>query len=288
MRAALAIAAALAPAAAGGVPKVPLVKLNNGVMMPALSFGAAVWDDPTCLSATKLAIDAGFRFIWSSALIGSSCQRQQAAAIAASGLKREEFFLSGTVNTGSCSGRDECYKQTKGDAEDQFYTLNQTTLDMLMLDYPSAQPGCDSVLGQWAAFEELYAAKRVRTIGVSNFSPEQLKCITANASATVPVANQLQYSVGHGGDSVVADEARMGVVVQAYSPLNGGSLATDADCAKIGQAHNKSAAQVALRWIIQRNATICTESTHKEFLDLDIDIFDFQLTGAEMATLNAK
>ena len=77
-------------------------------------------------------------------------------------------------------------------------------------------------------------------------------------SSTPPAVNQLPYAVGSGKDTSVADDAaKGGVVVQAYSPLNSGSLATDPDCAAIGKRHGKSAAQVALRWIVQRNATLC-------------------------------
>ena len=80
-------------------------------------------------------------------------------------------------------------------------------------------------------------------------------------SSTPPAVNQLPYAVGSGKDTSVADDAaKGGVVVQAYSPLNSGSLATDPDCAAIGKRHGKSAAQVALRWIVQRNATLCGHS----------------------------
>lgn len=130
------------------------------------------------------------------------------------------------------------------------------------------------------AFSELYAAKKVRSIAVSNFDTGMIECITKNASAVVPVANQMQYSVGHGSDTLVADDAKYGVVVQAYSPLNGGGLASDADCAAIGKTHGKSSAQVALRWIYQRNATICTESTNAQYLQEDVGIFGFSLTDA--------
>eukprot|EP01065_Artemidia_motanka_P014691 TRINITY_DN18538_c0_g1_i1.p1 TRINITY_DN18538_c0_g1~~TRINITY_DN18538_c0_g1_i1.p1 ORF type:complete len:300 (+),score=119.81 TRINITY_DN18538_c0_g1_i1:60-902(+) len=279
MRAALLMAAA--------AQAVPSVKLNNGVEMPVISFGAQVWADAVCKQATLDALTAGFRFIWSSTLIGPTCQQAQAAAIAASGIARSDLFIGGTANTASCSGATACYEQTKSDAQSQYQLLNVSTLDMLMLDYP-AYGGCDSIRGQWRAFEELYAGGRVRTIGVSNFNAQQLQCILSNKSATVPVANQLQYSIGHGADTVVADNAKLGVIVQAYSPLNGGSLVKDPDCISIGQAHNKSAAQVALRWVYQRNATICTESTKPEYLASDIDIFDFNLTAQEMKILNAK
>ena len=98
---------------------------------------------------------------------------------------------------------------------------------MIMLDYPSSASGCAGILRQWKAFEELYAAQTVRTIALSNFDVEQLKCITANASLTPPSVNQLQYSVGHGNDPTVAQDGALGIYVQAYSPAwigEGGSI----------------------------------------------------------------
>eukprot|EP00966_Prymnesium_polylepis_P134131 3100426-Prymnesium_polylepis.1 len=201
----------------------PSVTLNNGVAMPVVAFGANVWDAPTCKTATLAALDAGFRFVWSSQLVGAGCQTAQGEAMAESGVARSDIFVAGTADTGSCSSRDSCYSQTRAAAAAQFGYLNETRLDMLMLDYPSSTAGCDAILGQWHAFEELYAAKRVRTIAVSNFSPEQLGCITSNKSATVPSVNQLNFHVGASLD-VVAKNVALGVVVQAYSPLGSGSL----------------------------------------------------------------
>jgi diketogulonate reductase-like aldo/keto reductase len=274
----------LALSQASAVPKVPTVKLNNAVEMPVAAFAAQLWDDDTCKTATAAALQAGFRFVWSSALIGQSCQAAQGAAITASGLPRSELFMAGTVNTQGCGDMDSCKSQTATDAEGQFTALGVTQLDMLMLDYPAGS--CDGIKGQWAAFEAILAAKRVRTIAVSNFSPDQIKCITANASSTAPSVNQMSYSVGNGG-TVVADDGKLGVVVQAYSPLGGGSVVSNQACVDIGKQHNKSAAQVGLRWIYQTKATFATQSTNPAHLTEDIDIFDnFELSDAEVARLN--
>merc|ERR1712151_1209087 len=112
----------------------------------------------------------------------------------------------------------------------------------------------------------------------SNFSPEQMQCISSNKTATVPAVNQMPYSVGHGSDSVISDNAKDKIVVQAYSPLGSGELAHDNDCAKIGKSYGKSSAQVALKWILQRNVTIATQSTSLQHLKDDLDIFDFKLS----------
>lgn len=171
-------------------------------------------------------------------------------------------------------------------AEEQFSTLGFDVLDMIMLDYP-ASSGCAAIAGQWKAFEELYANERVRTIAVSNFSPEQLECVTSNASATVPSVNQLHYSVGDAGTQI-EDNAKYGIVVQSYSPLNSGSLISDSDLKFIGENHGKSAAQIAFKWILQTNGTVATQSTSLSHLQEDIDIFDFALTDDELAQLSSK
>jgi len=272
--------------ATSGNAAVPSVRLSNGVDMPVLAFAAWTWDRSTCHDATALALKAGFRFIWSSTLVGAECQQSQATAIDQSGISRSELFLAGTVNTQSCPDSATCFKQTMDGAEDQFRVINAHHLDMLMLDYP-ASAGCSAITGQWQALEALYSAGRVGTIAVSNFSPEQLKCILSNTSAAVPTVNQMPYFVGHGKDSVVAVDGKYDIRVQAYSPLGRGDLARDPELIKIGKAYNKSAAQVALRWIVQRNVTIATQSTSLKHLQEDCDIFDFELSHEDMQQLNA-
>lgn len=277
----------LAVGTCSGVPgEEPRVLLNNGVSMPVMAFGANIWSADTCRRATLDALAAGFRNIWSSELVGADCQRAQAGALRASSVPRSEVFLAGTVNTQGCAGAERCYQETLGQSEGQLRTLGEAALDMLMLDYPPRAPGCRPILGQWRAFEELYASGKARTIAVSNFSPEQLRCIVDNASATVPAVNQMLFAVGHGGSTVVSDNARYGISVQAYTPLGSGALAKNALCKRIGRRHHKSAAQVALRWVVQRNATICTQSAQREHLREDYDIFDFELSDKEMEELN--
>ena len=97
--------------------------LINGVKMPILSFGANVWDAATCTNATLAALEAGFRFVWSSQLIGDDCQAAQGKAIKSSAVPREQIFISGTANTASCTSLDDCYQKTKAAAESQLSLL---------------------------------------------------------------------------------------------------------------------------------------------------------------------
>jgi len=252
-----------------------------------MAFAAqSYWPPDTCSNATALALQAGFRFVWSSSATGLECQRAQGAAIAAADVPRSELFIAGTVAPGSvCQGLDSCYTQTKSDAEAQFDILGVDKLDMLMLEFPSSS-GCVGIRGQWQAFEEFYAAGRVRTIAVSNFETGQMQCVV-DTNGTVPSVNMLHYNVADSGHSrKVADNARFGTVVQAFSPLEGGDLVTDELCASIGEGHGKSAVQVALKWILQTNATVATQSTRLSHLVDDMNIFDFTLRDDEVSQLN--
>lgn len=286
-RARVLVALALLSAAAGAPPAGSTVRLNNGVEMPLLSYGANMYNASTCRSATGYALQEGFRFVWSSAIIGEPCQRAQYQAIVESRIPRSELFLAGTVDTKTCTTEAQCYQQTKSGAAKQIEILGNTTLDMLMLDYPSGS-GCVGVAAQWRALNEFYAQGQVRTIAVSNFDVEQLRCASAVKPVVVPSVNQLEFNADKHGSTVVADDTKLGVVVQAYSPLGTGSLAKDPVLTKIGQTHGKSAAQVALRWIVQQKVGVNVASTSLKHLQENAAIFDFQLAAEEVAEINGR
>jgi len=241
-----------------------------------------VVDDDTAKTQVVQALGVGVRNIFASVLAG--CQTGAGEGIKASGVKREELFVCGSVNDGDCSSADDCYTQTKAACAQNLQDLSLDYVDMIMLDYPSS--GCDNIKGQWKAFQEMLDAKKTKSIAVSNFSPDQLDCLKG---LTTPTVNQMPYSVGHGSDSVVADNTKRNVIVQAYSPLGSGSLVGDADCAKIGKQYKKSAAQVALKWILQQNATFSTNlGDSVQYMKEDIALFDFTLSAADMKILDAK
>ncbi len=279
--------AALATASAAAASPTAAT-LNDGLQFPKVSFGLQVYDDATAQQYTSLALKAGVTNFFASVLAGN--QKGFGAALAASDVPRDNLFVCGSANTASCSGSDDCYQQTVAACHTNLADLGaagglEGFLDMIMLDYPAGD--CDSIRGQWRAFEEMLANKTTKSIAVSNFSPQQLACLPANG--TTPAVNQLPYSVGHGADTSVADNAKAGgIIVQAYSPLGSGGVLSDPDCVSIGKAHNKSSAQVALRWILQRNATFTTSSSSLAHFQDDLAIFDFKLSAQEMATLNAK
>lgn len=167
-------------------------------------------------------------------------------------------------------------------------------LDMIMLDYPG--PDDDSLRGQWEALEEMQAAKLTRSLAVSNYSPRQLDTVLS-MKGTVPTVNQLPYGVGFAGyydargasaARIVEENRKRGVLVQAWSPLRKAlSGSARAACEQIGAKYGKSAAQVGLRYIADTGACFTTQTKSRSHFEEDLDIFDFQLSPAEVAQLAA-
>lgn len=277
--------------AAGNGPR--STKLTSGGPFDLASFGLQVYDDETARKLTLVALETGYRNFFASVLAGN--QRGFAQAVKESGIPREELFICGSVVSNRASGFDAAYQATtRGWKANMgaFSAGNIDYLDMIMLDYPG--PDCDSIRGQWKAFEEMKQAKLTRTLAVSNFSPAQLDCILSDAGATVPDVNQLPFSVAYHPDmqSTLAENAKRGVLVQAWAPL-GGSLGGRFNknvkdvCGSVGKKYGKSAQQVALRWIVQVGASYTMSTKRREHFMENMDVFDFELSSEDMARLGA-
>jgi len=285
------------PAAAAPVPTVPYQKqpgfaLNTGVNFPSASFGLQVYDDSTAEKLTAIALECGYRNFFASVLAGN--QRGFARAIKASGVPREDIFICGSVLSNRVQGFDAAQKlSARGCRENMeaFAAGGIDYIDQIMLDYPG--PDDDSVRGQWAALEEMQAAKLTRSLAVSNFRPSQLDAVLG-MKGTVPTVNQLPFGVGfagyYGGDAAGVLEAnrKRGVLVQAWSPLRRAlSGKAKAKCAEIGAKYGKTAAQVGLRFIVDSGATFTTQTKTRGHFEEDIRIFDFKLSPDEVAELAA-
>jgi len=261
--------------------------LRGGLKFPKASFGLQVYDDSTAERLTQLALEVGYRNFFASVLAGN--QKGFARAVQKSGIPREEIFICGSVVSNLAQDFESAYLATKkGCAEnlEAFAEGGITELDMIMLDYPAKD--CETIRGQWKAFEEMLAAGQTKSLAVSNFSPEQLDCILSKEDATPPVLNQLPYSLKTYDDKAVLENGKRGILVQAWGPLGSGSLGISASklAEEIGSKYGKTAAQVALRWIVQTGATFTTQSKNKEHFKEDLQIFDFNLEDDEVLQLS--
>ena len=142
----------------------------------------------------------------------------------------------------------------------------------------------------WRAMEDFLAAKRTRAIGVSNYCQSTIDCLLAKARV-VPAVNQVMWHVGMGPDPIGLRSycALKNITLQAYSPLGDGSseLITGDLVSGIGSSHNKSGAQVSLRWVAQHGVPVSTKATDPKYLAQDLDIFGWSLSDAELAKLDA-
>jgi len=278
--------APLAPAHAAVTGGGQSVKLSDNSPFPAASFGLQVYDDEAAYKYTTMALEAGYRNFFASVLAGN--QRGFGKAVRASGIPRDEIYVCGSVLSNRASGADAAYAASKRGCDANFAALGLGQLDMIMLDYPG--PDAASIEGQWKALEAMRKEGGVKSLALSNFSPQQLDVVLGLKDTARPTVNQLPFGVGFkpslNRDLLAANNAR-GILVQAWSPLRVLSPKAKEICAAIGKPRGKSAQQVALRWIVDKGATYTCQTTSKAHFQEDIDIFDFKLSADELARLDA-
>ena len=257
------------------------VKLNNGVEMPILGFGVyQITDAAECEQSVFEAISAGYRLIDTA----SAYMNEEAVgrAIKRSGIAREELFITTKLWI-----QDTGYEATMK----AFYkSLERLDLDYLDL-YLIHQPFGD-VYGSWKAMEELYSEGKIKAIGISNFPPERVMDLICNFKVK-PVINQIEthpFCQQIENQKFLADND---IRVESWGPFAEGrnDIFKNEILLSIRAKHNKSVAQVILRWLIQRDIIAIPKSVRKERIEENINIFDFELTSEDMtqiASLDTK
>ena len=254
---------------------VPTVTLNNGIEMPCEGFGVFQVPDPAvCKQAVLDAIDCGYRLIDTAAAYMN--EEAVGAAIRESGVAREELFVTTKLWV-----QDASYEGAKA--------ALQTSLDKLGLDYLDLylihQPLGDYV-GAWRAMEEAYRAGIIRAIGVCNFYPARLADFCETVEVT-PAVNQVELHPFFSQEAALATMREYGVVPEAWGPFAEGNhgIFTHPVLIAIGEKYGKTAAQVALRWNIQRGVVVIPKSVHRDRMEQNIDVWDFELTADDMAQI---
>lgn len=257
------------------------IKLNNGVEMPILGFGVfQIPDTAECEKAVLEAIDCGYRLIDTAASYGN--ETAVGNAIKKSGVPREELFITTKV----CI-QDVGYEKTKA--------AFQKSLDLLQLDYLDLylihQPYGD-IFGSWRAMQELYAEGKIRAIGVANFHPDRVMDLIVNSGFT-PAVNQIETHPFHQQISTQEFLQNNNVQIQSWGPFAEGknNIFHNDLLISIGNKHDKSVAQIILRWLIQRGVVAIPKSVKKERMLENFTIFDFELSADDMQmiqTLDTK
>jgi diketogulonate reductase-like aldo/keto reductase len=261
--------------------------LNNGVTIPQLGFGVFQTPPDETRDAVATALEAGYRHIDTAAAYGNA--RQVGEAIAASGIDRAAVFVETKVWIS-----DYGYDETLHAFEKSSRKLGIEQIDLLIL-HQALPSDFDKTLGAYRALERLLADGRVRSIGVSNFMVEHLNRLMDTASVT-PALNQIELHPYFQQSAVQAANAGLGILTQAWSPIGGitfyrdsghGNTLEDATIGEIAKAHGKSPAQVMLRWHLQEGRSVIPKSTKPTRIAENIDVFDFELSGDELAAIDA-
>lgn len=251
------------------------VTLNNGVEMPILGFGVYQIHNDQTEEPVAAALAAGYRLIDTAAAYGN--EAAVGAAIAASGVPRDELFVTTKV-----------WIQDRP-AEENAKRAFDASLSRLGLDYVDLylihQPFGD-YYGHWRAMEQINEDGRARAIGVCNFAPDRLLDLIIN-NEVVPAVNQIEthpFKQNASYQELMRDE---GVQIESWGPFAEGrnNLFADPVLSRIADAHGKSAAQVVLRWLTQRGVVAIPKSVHPDRIAQNIDVFDFELTDGDMATI---
>lgn len=251
----------------------------NGVDVPALGFGTARMDtDQERRQAVETALDVGYRHIDTAQAYGSEAAVGE--ALAASDVDREDVFLT-TKLSGANRAHDDVIESTGASLD----RLGTDYVDLLLIHAPNDDVPLEETLD---AMNELRDDGLVRNIGVSNFSVAQLREAMERSEAPI-LTNQIEYHVLERRDDLLSLCREEDVMLTAYSPLAVGDLADDPMLERIGQQVGKSAAQVAIRWLIQQpKVSAIPMSSSPEHIRSNFDVFDFQLTDDEMEELSDR
>ena len=251
------------------------VTLNNGVEMPLEGFGVFQVPDPAqCEQAVLDAIATGYRLIDTAAAYMN--EEAVGKAIAKCGVPREELFITTKLWV-----QDASYEGAKAAIETSLNKLGLDYIDLYLIHQPMGD-----YIGAWRAMEEAYKAGKLRAIGVCNCYPHVLADICETV-AVKPAVNQVELHPFFQQENALALMKEYGVHPEAWGPFAEGNhgIFTHPVLTAIGQKYGKSAAQVALRWNVQRGVTVIPKSVHKERMEQNINIWDFTLSGEDMAEI---
>ena len=250
------------------------VELSNGVKMPQLGYGVYQVTQDECERCVRDALEVGYRHIDTAQSYFN--EEQVGAAVAASGIDRADLWLTTKVWL-------EHYGEgaTRASVEDSLRKLGTDYLDLVLLHQPFGD-----AFGAWRDLVRLYEEGKIRAIGISNFYVDRMVEF-CEFNDVKPMVNQMERHPLNQNTELQEWEAKYNVVPEAWAPFGEGrgGLFENPVLAQIAAAHGKSTAQVMLRWNLQRGVVVIPKSVHRERMEQNLDVFDFELTAEEMAQI---
>ncbi len=256
--------------------------LNDGQKLPTVGFGTYKSEGQEGIEAVSAAISSGYSLIDTAAVYGN--EETVGKGIKASGASREDIFVTTKLwreNLG--------YEATKKEFEKSLKRLDLEYIDLYLIHWPANAKNYDNWqktnADTWRAMEELQAEGKIKSIGVSNFFQEHLEALFETAKV-IPAVNQIEFHPGYWQQELVSYCKKQNITLEAWSPLARGKVFENEVLEEIAKAHNKSVSQVCLRWIIQHEVIAIPKSTNPERIQENIELFDFELTSAQMEKID--
>ena len=258
---------------------VPLITLNDGVQIPQLGFGVFQVPPAETEEAVTRALEVGYRHIDTAEMYQN--EAGVGRAVAASGLARDDVFVTSKLNNGF-HRPDDARRAFDG----TLAALGMDHVDLVLVHWPLPTLYDGDFVSTWRTLEEFAADGRTRSIGVSNFQPAHLDRLAAE-TGTVPSVNQVEAHPYFTNDEVRAYGAEHGIVTEAWSPIAQGAVLDDETIVKIAERLDRTPAQVTLRWHLQRGDVVFPKSTSPERMAENFALFDFELDDADMRAISA-
>ncbi len=256
---------------------VPNVLLNNGVEIPQLGFGVFQIKPAETAAAVAGALKVGYRHIDTAQMYGN--EKEVGQALAESDLDPSEVFVTSKLNNNQLG-----YDAALTAFDETLSKLGLAKIDLFLIHWPLATKR--NFVDTWKAFEQIYADGRARSIGVSNFQPQHLRRL--HEETTVPPAvNQIEVHPYLTQEALRAFNAEHGIATEAWSPIAQGKVLDDPTITAIAKAHDKTPAQVVLRWHVQHGSIVFPKSVNPERMRENFEIFDFELADGDMASISS-
>lgn len=258
---------------------IPKIRLLDGTSIPQLGFGVFQVPPADTERTVLAAFEAGYRHIDTAQMYGN--EAEVGAAIKASGIPREELYITSKLNNGF--HRPDDARRT---FDESLVSLGLEKLDLFLIHWPLPTLYDGDYVSTWRTLTEFVEDERLTSAGVSNFEPAHLQRIV-DETGICPVVNQIELHPYFTNEHARAASLKHGAQVEAWSPLAKGGVLDNAVIAQIAREHRKSPSQVTLRWHVERGHIIFPKSLHQKRMRENLDIFDFSLTSEEVERISS-
>jgi diketogulonate reductase-like aldo/keto reductase len=257
------------------MPLVPNLTLNNGLTIPQLGFGVFQVPQDQTQRVVEDALEAGYRHIDTAAAYGN--EAAVGAALAASGVPREEIFVTTKLRNGEHGTAAKAFEASRK-------ALGVDVIDLYLIHWPVPSQGL--FVAAWQAMEKIYAADAARAIGVSNFLQDHLDHLLAETTV-VPAVNQVELHPTFQQAPLCAQSRELGITVEAYSPLGQGTDLSAAAVTALAQNRGATPAQIVLGWHLGMGNVAIPKSTHPQRMSENLAAAQVALTQDELDAVSA-